>query len=555
MQQTVSAQLVEALVAHRVGKVFCVPGESFLGITDALYDHDDIRLIVCRQEGGAGFMAIADGRLEGRAGVCMVSRGPGLANAMLPIHSALHDSTPLVVLIGQVDTREMGRQALQEQDYGLLLSDVAKAVIDVSHPVHAAEAISRAFHLAESGTPGVVAVVLPEDVLAMPAAAPLCAPMPRAGAAPARAELDRLVTLLEAAERPLVLVGGAFDWHGGRPELKQLAQDWCLPVCPTNRRPHLFDSTDPHYAGYMGIRTPAPLLDELKRTDLLIALGEQLTDPVSQSYTFPAAPQPQMPLVHVWPDPDEIGRVWRPTVGIACRPGELIRALLARKPSRAASRGRQEWVAGLHRIQAGLSEPRWDATEDGVNFAAVACAVARHLEHDAVVTSDAGNFSTFLHRYIGFRDGQFFLSSVVGAMGAGVPMAVAAALQNPARQVVGFVGDGGMLMTGNELATARLYGVSPVLIVSDNSNFGTIAMHQRSRFPGRPYRSSTQLYNPDFVAWAESFGARGIGIRNEAEVEAGIADAFSDRSLPVVVHVRSSAIQTTAWRRIENAPA
>lgn len=550
MTETVSNQLVRALLLEQVRSVFCVPGESFLGVTNAIQDHPDIRLIVCRHEGGAGFMAIADGQIRGRAGVCMVSRGPGLSNAMIALHSAYQDAMPLVVLIGQIDSREMGRLALQEQNYAKLLGDVTKAVFELRHPAQAGELIGRAFGIAESGTPGVVAIVLPEDVLDQPAVAQLAAPTRRPRAGALREDIDAAAEMLDKAEHPVIWVGGALVGSQAREDLHALAEAWSLPVCPTNRRPHLFDSTHRCYGGYIGIRTPAPLLDEVKKTDLLVALGERLTDPVSQSYTFPSAPHPQVPLIHVWPDAAEVGRVWRPTLGLACEPHALVRELLRRSPTEESNRRRRDWVHHLHATQKKLSEPVWDETRDGVNFAAVVCAIAGHLEPDAAITSDAGNFSSFVHRYIGFRARQVFLSSVVGAMGAGVPMAVAAALENPARQVVGFAGDGGMLMTGNELATARLYGVCPVLVVCDNQSFATIAMHQSGRYPSRPFSSSTRLFSPDFADWARAFGARGLTIEREAEVQSVIAEAFSDRSRPIVIHVKSSSRQTTAWRQM-----
>ena len=288
----------------------------------------------------------------------------------------------------------------------------------------------------------------------------------------------------------------------------------------------------------------------MKRADLLIALGERLTDTVSQSYSFPAAPQPQLPLVHVWPDANEIGRVWHVDLGIACSPHEVIKALLARGAPAGADK-RRAWVNGLHAIHRSLMEPVWEPTADGVNFAAVAVEVNKHLAPDATVTSDAGNFGSYLHRYLDFKPGQQFLSSVVGAMGSGVPMAVAAGLRRPGTQVVAFVGDGGALMMGNEIATACQYGVNPILVISDNSMYGTIGMHSYVRYPDRPFMAATRLTNPDFAAWGRSFGAEGITIRDESEVAAGIARAFAVRTRPVVVHCLTSAIQMSAWRRYE----
>jgi acetolactate synthase I/II/III large subunit len=321
-----------------------------------------------------------------------------------------------------------------------------------------------------------------------------------------------------------------------------------LPISPTHRRPHLFDATHPNFGGYMGIRVPPALIAEMKRSDLLVSLGERMTDTVSQSYSFPEAPQPQLPFVHVWPDANEIGRVWCPDLGIPCSPHEVVKALLKRGTPGGADK-RRGWVAGLHTIHRKLLAKEWDATTDGVNFAAVVCEVDKHLADDAAVTSDAGNFGSFVHRYIGFRQGQVFLSSVVGAMGSGMPMAVAAGLRRPGKQVVAFLGDGGALMMGNEIATACQYGVNPIVIISDNGMYGTIGMHSYVRYPERPFMDGTRLTNPDFAAWARSFGAEGITIRDEAEVKDGIARAFAVKTKPVVVHCLTSAIQMSAWRR------
>jgi acetolactate synthase-1/2/3 large subunit len=331
-------------------------------------------------------------------------------------------------------------------------------------------------------------------------------------------------------------------------DLNRLAEEWVLPISPTHRRPQLFDATHPNYGGYMGIRVPPDLIGEMKKADLMVALGERMTDTVSQSYAFPKAPTPQLPFVHVWPDPNEVGRVWRPDLGIPASPHEVIKALLKRgAPSNAGKR--RDWVARLNAIHNRLLAKEWEPTSDGVKFAAIVCEVDRHLAPDATVTTDAGNFGSFVHRYIGFRQGQVFLSSVVGAMGSGMPMAVAAGLRRPGTQIVAFVGDGGALMMGNEIATAVQYGANPIMIISDNRMYGTIGMHSYVRYPERAFMEGTRLTNPDFAAWGRSFGAEGITIRSEDEVRGGIARAFAVKTKPVVVHCLTSAIQMSAWRR------
>src|SRR6516162_562432 len=553
MAQTVARLLAESLEAHDVDQVYCVPGESYVGLTSALIERNSIRVIVCRHEGGAGYMAVADGRLRDRAGVVMVSRGPGLSNAMVSLHSAYHDATPVVMLIGQVERSDFGRLALQEQNYSRLLSDVTKLVIEVNAPEQASEAIARAFHVAESGTPGPVAVVVPEDIFDEETDAELNPLRPRVASAPRTEDLDRLVTMLAKAERPLVLVGGALLADAVHDNtvfaaLTRLSEESVLPISPTHRRPQLFDATHPNYGGYMGIRVPPELIGEMKRADLMVVLGERLTDSVSQSYSFPMAPKPQLPLVHIWPDSNEVGRVWRPDLGMPCSPYEVINALLQGGAPADADK-RRGWVDGLHAIHHKLLAKEWEPTTDGVNFAAVVCEVDKHLAPDATVTTDAGNFGSFVHRYIGFRQGQVFLASVVGAMGSGMPMAVAAALRRPGTQVVAFVGDGGALMTGNEIATARQYGANPIVIISDNGMYGTIGMHSYVRYPERALMAGTRLTNPDFAQWGRSFGAEGITIKSEAEIADGIARAFAVTTKPVVVHCLTSAIQMSAWRR------
>ena len=559
MTTTVARLLADSLEAHGVDQMFCVPGESYVGLTSVLTERNSIRMIVCRHEGGAGFMAVADGRLRARAGVCIVSRGPGLANAMVSLHSAFHDATPMVMLVGQVERKDFGRGALQEQNYSKLLSDITKCVIEVNEPEQASEAIARAFHLAESGTPGPVAVILPEDIFDEETDADLNQPRPRVVPGARPQDLDQLAKMLAKAERPLVVVGGALLADGLHDktmfaDLNRLAETWMLPVSPTHRRPQLFDARHPNYGGYMGIRVPPALIAEMKKADLLVFLGERITDSVSQSYTFPAAPQPQLPVVHVWPDANEIGRVWRVDLGIPADPHEVIKGLLAKGAPANAAR-RKDWVSGLHKIHLSLLEKKWEPTTDGINFAAVVCEVDKHLADDAIVTSDAGNFGSYIHRYIGFKQTQEFHSSIVGAMGSGMAMAVASGLRRPGRQIVAFMGDGGTLMMGNELATAFQYGCCPIVIISDNAMYGTIGMHSYVRYPDRKFMEAMKLTNPDFAAWGRAFGAEGITLREESEIAEGIAHAFSVKTKPVVVHCLTSAIQMSAWRRYQKGPA
>ena len=555
MSETVANIIASGLELHNVDQIFCVPGESYVGLSSILINHNNIKTVVCRHEAGAAFMAAADGRLRNRAGVAMVSRGPGLANSMVALHSAYHDATPLVVIIGQVERNDFGRLALQEQNYSLLLADITKAVFEVNQPDMASEILARAFHLAESGTPGPVAVVMPEDIFDQKTRFNAVGPSAKVSASPRTKDIDTLVDMISASQRPLVLVGGALlaeavSEEGVLSKLNTLAETYALPICPTHRRPHLFDSQHPNYGGYMGIRVPGPLIDKMRKADLLIALGERLTDTVSQSYTFPTAPQPQIPLVHVWPDANEVGRVWHPMLGIPASPKEVIEALLNRKTPKITKK-RLKWIEKLNKIHIQLTNKTWDSTTDGVNFAAVVSEVDKHLSDTAAITTDAGNFGSFVHRYINFKQSHVFLSSVVGAMGSGVPMAIAAGLRRPNDQVVCFIGDGGILMMGNEIATARQYNINPTIIISDNSMYGTIGMHSYVRYPNRAFMNATKLTNPDFTKWAESFGAAGLTISTEHEIAGKVSKAFNIKDRPVVLHCKTSAQQMSAWRRYE----
>jgi acetolactate synthase-1/2/3 large subunit len=355
----------------------------------------------------------------------------------------------------------------------------------------------------------------------------------------------------------MVFVGGSLMWDASQDEtvlkdLSRLAEQWDLPIVPTHQRPQLFDANDSHYGGYMGIRVPRQQLDVMKRTDLIVALGERLSDTISQGYTFPAAPEPQAPFIHVWPDANELGRIWRPDLGIPASPAEVIRGLLKR-PAPSPVPGRSDWVRSLHEAHTSLRTANFEPAPDGVNFADIAIEVDRHLTPDAILTNDAGNFSSYMHRYLHFKPGQTLLSSVVGAMGAGMPMAVAAGLRRPGKQVVAFVGDGGALMTGNELATAVQYGANIIAIIADNGMYGTIGMHSYMRYPERAFMAGTRLTNPDFADWGRSFGAEAITIGDESQVQDGVARAFSIKDRPVVVHCRISAVQMSAWLRYSGA--
>ena len=547
MTHSAAHVLAATLDTHGVDTAYCVPGESYLPLTDAFLDFPNMNLIVCRHEAGAGFMAVAHARLRNEPGVCIISRGPGAMNVSIALHVAYHDAEPVVFLIGQADLNELGRMTLQEMNYSKTYSDTAKMVIEVVDQSQISEAVARAFHVAQAGTPGPVVVVLPEDILYGDCDAPILGPRVKAVTAPAPDDAVRALELLRGAARPLVIAGGRLHGEAALGDLTKFAEVFDLPVSVSQRRFHVFDSRHPNSAGRLANRAPAELLDIMKETDLLVVIGERIGPSMSQGFTFPRAPVPDQPMIHVWPDPVEVGRVFEPTLGLGCDPHEFIKAMLEAGPG-APSEERKAWVKRLNDAHCSVMEWHPVSANDGVVFGHVTAAINKHLAADAVVTTDAGNFSSWPARFLHLGQKNMFIGATVGAMGPGVPSGVAAGLSSPGRQIVVFVGDGGVMMTGNELATAVQYGVPIKIFVANNSAYGTIRMHQARSFPGRV--TSTALRNPDFAAWGEAFGAKGYLIETEGEVEQVVAEAMAHDG-PAVIETRISLNHISPAARID----
>lgn len=511
--------LVDTLIHHGVDRAFSVPGESFLPALDALLDRPQIDLVTCRHEGSAALAAVADARLTGRPGVLFVSRGPGMANAGIGVHVAQQDALPLVVFVGQVDRPNLGRDAFQEVDYARMFGGVAKWVGEVLHADHAAEVVARAFAVAQAGTPGPVLVVLPEDVLAEPCATPARKLGAPAHAAPAPKELCEVAAFVATAQRPVMVVGGESRSAGFRDALLTFSEGWQMPIALTNKNQDLFANDHPHWLGHLGFFVSPSVATLLQQADLVLAVGTRLGDVTSQGFTFPSQqPEPQ-PLIHVYPDPNAIGRHFSTTQAVVSTGHAFLRAMngLAR-PSFPARAG---WLAQV--AQARELAHGWDAarTPEADVFGHVVQALAASLAHDAIVTLDAGNFSTWVHRVLRFRRTQRLLSAACGAMGMGVPAALAASLRHPQRQVLAFCGDGGFLMTGNELATAVGRGLPLKIVVANNGAYGTIRSYQERQFPRRV--SGTALHNPDFAALAQAYGAGGFRVAQSSEAVAQVA--------------------------------
>jgi acetolactate synthase-1/2/3 large subunit len=545
MTVRVADAIVRSLEAHGLTRVYCVPGESYLALLDGLYDSNRIATIVCRHEAGAGFMAVAEAKITGKPQCFLVSRGPGATNGSIAVHVAQQDAVPLIVLIGQVARRERGRQAFQEIDYGHFFGYIAKAVWEVQESARIGEIMARAFHTAASGTPGPVAVVLPEDVLSESFEGPLPHPFPLAAASLALSDVAAAAALLNRSKRPLLLAGGALRGERGAKALRAFAEAHQVPVAATWKNQDVFDNRSPLYAGHLGFGIPAKHRETLSRADLIIAAGTRLGDVASQNYSLPLAPEPRQPLIHIYPDSKPIGAVFRTDLGIIAEPAALLEALAARK----ATVDRRAWKEEIAHFMADYSLFKSPAPKDGVDFGEVVAAIAEKAPKNATIVTDAGNISSWVHRYWRLGPDYRLLGCIGGAMGFGVPGGVAAGLAEPQRMAIVFVGDGGILMTGQEIATAIQHGSKLKVVLSDNGTYGTIRAHQEAHFPKRV--SGTQLKNPDFSAWATSFGAHVVTIALGDDINAKVDEALAQEGL-TVVHVKASLTALSAFTSLES---
>ncbi|HDS1744046.1 MULTISPECIES: thiamine pyrophosphate-binding protein [Pseudomonas] len=496
--------LVDALRVNGVERAFCVPGESYLAVLDALHDvQDDIELIVCRQEGGAAYMAEAYGKLTGKPGICMVTRGPGATNASVGVHTAFQDSTPMILFIGQVARDQIEREAFQEVDYRRMFGQMAKWVVQIDDAARIPELINQAFQRAISGRPGPVVVALPEDMLTDLVQVSDARPAKRVEAAPAPEAMAELQQLLTRAERPLVVAGGGGWTAEAVADLKSFVQTQNLPLAASFRCQDLFDNTDPHYAGDLGLAAGPVLVEAVKQSDLLIVVGARLGEMTTGGYALVDIPTPKQALVHVHPSAEEIGRVYQPTLGINAGPGSFLRQVNRVAPVRPDAF--EDWTVRLNRGYLGNFEtPR---SPGNVQMSEVIAWLNKHLPSDSILTCGAGNYTGWVHRGYQHREFRTLLGPTNGSMGYGVPAAVAAKLTYPQRTVVAFAGDGCFMMNGQELATAAHYGARVITIVVNNGMYGTIRMHQERSYPGRV--SGTELHNPDFAALARAYGLHG----------------------------------------------
>ena len=503
--RTGGQMIVEALEANGATHVFCVPGESYLAVLDALHD-SPIRTVVCRQEGGAAMMADCHGRLTGEPGICFVTRGPGATNASAGVHIASQDSTPMILFIGQIARGIREREAFQEVDYKQFFGGMAKWVAEIDDAARIPEFVTRAFATATSGRPGPVVLVLPEDMLTDAVEAPATQRYTPVETAPSPAAMHQVRAMLEKAERPFVILGGSGWDETSVSAFQTAAERWALPVGVSFRRQMLFDHLHPCYAGDVGISINPALAARIKAADLLLLLGGRLSEMPSQDYTLLKSPYPDQTLIHVHASAEELGRVYRPALAVHSSPAAFARAF-ADLPSPAAP---PAWANAM--AEAHASYLKWSTPPETGAGAVIMGKVMAHLEEvlpdDAILTNGAGNYATWVHRFHRSRRFATQAAPTSGSMGYGMPAAVAAKLLFPEREVYAFAGDGCFMMHGQEFATAMHYGANIIAIVVNNGMYGTIRMHQEREYPARV--SGTALTNPDFAALARASGKPAI---------------------------------------------
>ncbi len=524
--------LADQLRLHGAGLIFGVPGESYLPVLDALYDYSEtMPFIACRQEGGAAMMAEAYGKLTGRPGICMVTRGPGATNGSAGVHIARQDSTPMILFIGQAQRGFLDREAFQEVDFRQMFAPLAKWAAQIEEAARIPEYVSRAFHLAVSGRPGPVVLALPEDMLGDETEVSDPQSYKRIEAHPSPGDMAAFAKLLAAAKRPLVILGGGGWDEKAVAQVQAFAEAAGLPVAASFRRQDRFANEHPCYAGDVGIGINPKLAQKIKDADVLAVLGARLSEIATSGYTLLDIPRPRQKLIHVHADPGELGRVYQADLPVAAGPRSFAAALAALKPADGSA-----WSAWARDARKAYEDWQVPLTIPGpLQLAEIVLWLRKALPDDAIVVNGAGNFSTWVHRYFRYRRFGTQLAPVSGSMGYGVPAAIAAKLLHPTRTVVSFAGDGCFLMTGQEFATAVQYRAPAIFIVVNNGMYGTIRMHQERHFPGRVY--GTDLANPDFAAYARAFGGFGAVVERTEDFARAFGAAQSS-GLPSILELR-----------------
>jgi len=524
--------LIDQLALHGADTVFGVPGESFLAALDGMYQNQRVRFVNSRHEGGAAMMADAYGKLTGKPGIAFATRGPGATNASAGVHVAFQDSTPMILLLGQVGRDMMEREAFQEIDYRQMFGPMTKWVAQIDDARRIPEFISRAFYTATSGRPGPVVLALPEDMLTDEVDVPDAQPYKPQTVAPGAENLQRFEALLTAARKPLLIVGGGGWSDKARRDLEAFATAHEVPVAVSFRCQDYFDNLHASYAGHVGIGISPKFAERIRDSDLIIALGARLGEITTSGYSLFDIPQPKQPLVHVYPDPEEIGRVYAPTLGIISGSAAFAAAISKLQPKH---QPRGEELKAAHADYLAFNEPT--RSPGDVQMSRIVRDLSERLPEDTIVCNGAGNYAVWVHRFWRYRQFRTELAPTSGSMGYGLPAAVAAKHQHPNRTVIAFAGDGCFQMTGNEFMTAVENRLPIIVVVCNNGMYGTIRMHQERHYPGRV--SGTNLANPDFAALARACGGFGARVDRTEDFAKAFDEAVASR-LPAIIELTIS---------------
>jgi len=529
LSKTGGQLLVDALITHGAKRVFCVPGESYLPVLDALYGaRQDIDLVVCRHESGASNMADAYGKMTGEPGICMVTRGPGATNASIGVHTAYQDSTPMILFIGQVGSDFVEREAFQEMDYRRMFGEMAKWVAQIDRADRIHEYISHAYHVAVSGRPGPVVLALPEDMLSSTAASEPLSHYQRVAAAPAPEHLATLQKMISTGKRPLAMLGGS----GWNKESCDQMLAWAtandIPLAASFRCQDLIDNDSSNYVGHVGIGIAGYLAEMVRQADPLIVIGPRLGEMTTGGYTLINAPKPHQRMIHVHAGAEELGRVYQADLLINSGMQEFARALAA-LPTLRDRPWAEHLKAGRKGYEAELAPTATSATLD---LAMVVQQLQSKVQRDAIVTNGAGNYTGWVHRYWRYGGFRTQLAPTSGAMGYGLPAAISAKLQHPNRDVICFAGDGCFQMISQEMGTASQYGANILVLIVNNGMYGTIRMHQERDYPMRVW--GTALNNPDFAALARAHGGHGETVKTTAEFMPALERALASNTPAII---------------------
>ena len=546
--------LVEILENQKVERVFCVPGESYLSVMNGLQD-TSLETVLCKHEGAASIMAEADGKLTGRPGIAFVTRGPGATNAAAGIHIAQQDSTPMILFVGQIGKEMYGRDAFQEVDYQQFFGGMAKLVVEVQQADRLPEIISRAYHTAMSGRPGPVIIALPENMLTESTNNKRVGYINNSSSAPSTSDLAQFIEEIKSAKNPILILGGSVWSNDAAKDLESISEMLGLTILTTHRRQSFYNNLHENYGGDLGLGVNPKLIERINKSDYLVLLGGRLSENPSQGFSLFGIPEHNNRVVHIHPGPEEIGRIYKPHLGIACSPISFVNALnnalkgLNTKPSSENQTNTNQ----AHEEYLEWGNMPLEAPNSGVDLTSAFRSLRENLEPNTIITNGAGNYAVWGHRLFRFSQFRTQLAPISGSMGYGLPAAIAAKLRYPKQTVIALAGDGCFQMTENEFATAVQYNAAVIVFVIDNEMYGTIRMHQHKNYKGK-YKH-TGLINPDFNKLAVAMGGQGYTVNNTEDFMNIFNDAkdwTSKNNLPALLHIKTGSEMVLPGKRFNS---